>query len=242
MARLFLSNCLQSNRAMRGTARLLLPLLLVALGACASMRGDDAAEWPEGNDNAAGHYLLGLREYLAKPAGDQARHRERLRAAAEEANPATALEYAFVLSVDRDDRESLERARALFESLLVAPDPLPVALDALTRLQLGQVIDRLERMRAAEDLNIAVRIGANELKTCLVRLDETEIQREDMRKQLAEVRRKLDALTRIEQTVNQDQEKSRPPAEQEQSDNGRTNKQQNGENEDAERQSDTARR
>ncbi|HEX7046143.1 MAG TPA: hypothetical protein VF275_01045 [Gammaproteobacteria bacterium] len=231
MARLFLSNCHRSDRGMSGAARLLLPLLLVTLGACASLRGDDAAEWPEGNDNVAGHYLLGLREYLAKPAGKQAVHREQLRVAAERGNPAAMLEYAFALSVDRDDRESLERARALFESLLVAPDPLPVALDALTRLQLGQVIDRLERMRANDELNLAVRIGANELKTCLVRLDETEIQREDMRKQLAEVRRKLDALTRIEQTVNHGQDT-----------NDDQQNQENRENEDAERQPDTARR
>src|SRR5690606_3893498 len=147
-----------------------------------------------------------LRAYLAKPAGEQAAHRRQLQLAAERGNPAAILEYAFALSVDRDDPAHLELARELFESLLVSPDPLPAALDVLVRLQLGQVIDRLHRMRTARDLRDAVYGSTADLKTCLADFEEANAQREDMRRQLAEVRRKLDALTRIEQTVNHGQE------------------------------------
>ncbi len=231
MARHSLSNFRRPD----GAARLLLLAMLLAgvLTACAGWR-DDAVEWPTGEDGVVRHYLTGLREYLAQPAGKQAAHRERLRVAAERGHPAATLEYALTLSVDRDNRANLERARALFESLLVAPDPLPVALDVLVRLQLGQVIDRIGRMQLADDLRAALRGGRDDLKTCLADLHEAETLREDMRRQLSEVRRKLDALARIEQTVN--------GGGADDGQQGNNDSDDNGENDDAERQPDTARR
>lgn len=250
MARPFLSNCRRRDRRPGArAARLLLPLLAGILAACAGMGDDNAIRMRHNDTGAAREYLLGLRGYLAAPAGDQVARRAQLAHAAEDGNPSAVLEYALALSVDRDDPEELQLARNLFESLLVAPDPLPVALDVLVRLQLGQVIDRLRRMRAAADLRDALRATTTDLRTALARLKEAEMQREDMRRQLAEVRRKLDALTRIEQTVNQDQD---GPADDDSKDarqdigqgddegNGDVND--NGENGDAERQTDTARR
>ncbi|HEX6928591.1 MAG TPA: hypothetical protein VF267_05045 [Gammaproteobacteria bacterium] len=235
MARHFLLNCRRSDRPPAVRAACLLPLLAVMLVGCASWGGDGSHEWRRDDANAARAYLLSLREYLAEPAGRQAAHRKALQAAAERGSPEAILEYALALSVDRDDRQNLELARELFESLLVAPDPLPVALDVLVRLQLGQVIDRLGRMRMASELREAVRTGAADLEALRIRLHEAETQREDMRRQLAEVRRKLDALARIEQTVNGGEDTTTD-------DEPTNNERENRENDDAERQPDTARR
>lgn len=181
-----------------------LALLAALLAGCAAQPAHDpvtrfAAE--NARDSAA-PYLLALREYLAQPAGAQARHRDRLRAGADRNDQAADLAYALALSVDRDDRATLEAARERFERLLAAPDPLPVAVDALVRLQLGQVIDRLERMEHAGAIYRAGQATAAALNACRVQLDNRETE-------LGELRDKLEALTRIEQTVNESQENAR---------------------------------
>lgn len=201
MARLFSSNC------RRASLPALMLLAAVAVAGCAGSpdRGDPD-RWPPDDPGAAAPYLYVLRDYLGQPAGAQAAYRDRLRAAADEGSRVARLKYALALSVDRDDRASLQNAREYFENLLAAPDPLPVALDALVRLQLGQVVDRLERMRAAGDIHEAYRAAAEGQQMCFANLRDSETKREEMRLQLADVRRKLDALARIEQTVNQNQE------------------------------------
>jgi len=166
--------------------------------------------WPASSTDTTGPYLLALREYLAQPAGQQAAHRDTLRAAAEHSRGAAELEYALALSVDRDDRASLEQARETFEQLLAAPDPLPVALDALVRLQLGQVIDRLERMQASGEIHHAYRAAATERKVCAVNLDQQAGETARLRVELREVRRKLDALARIERTANEQASQREP--------------------------------
>ncbi len=238
MARHSLWNCRRAERAWPGRAAML--LLCCALCACASGAGNRpslAAQFTDGRD-ASAHYLLALREYLALPAGGQHAHRERLRIAAEREGTAAEIEYALALSVDRDDRASLEAAIDYFERLLRAPDPLPVALDALVRMQLGQAMDRLQRMRESQDMHDAYRAAAIGQQTCHAELIETRTQLADMRADLAEVRRKLDALARIEQTVDKSQETRQtrrlPPRPSEND--------QPEENNDAGRTTDTARR
>lgn len=200
MARPFLSNCPYARRA-------LLALLCAGLAACASNGTDRPLfeRWSVDTD-ATAPYMLALREYLGQPAGKQAAWRERLRVAAEDGNRTAALEYALALSVDRDDRANLERARNRFEQLLAAPDPLPVALDALVRLQLGQVIDRLDRMRTVTDMKDAYRAAAIGQQTCHTELNKSRRELADTRAALDDVQRKLDALARIEQTVNDNQQ------------------------------------
>lgn len=200
MARPSLSNCPYARRA-------LLALLCAGLAACASNGADRPLfeRWSVDEDTTA-PYMLALREYLGLPAGEQAAYRERLRVASEDGNRTATLEYALALSVDRDDRANLEKARDRLEQLLAAPDPLPVSLDALVRLQLGQAIDRLNRMRTATDMKDAYRAAAIGQQTCHTELNKSRRELEDMRAELAEVRRKLDALARIEQTVNENQQ------------------------------------
>ncbi|HEX6928486.1 MAG TPA: hypothetical protein VF267_04510 [Gammaproteobacteria bacterium] len=215
-------------------------LLCLLLGACASgPRGATFSDWPPDDDDVTARYLLTLREYLARPAGDQAAHRERLRVNAEHGGGAAELEYAFALSVDRNDAASLEAARSTFEQLLAAPDPLPVALDALVRLQLGQVRDRLERMQASGEIHDAYRAAATGQKMCHARLEDTTARLDAMRNELREVRRKLDALARIEQTVNGN---DGPPEEQLPPRAERNEEQDQEKDDDAERPPDTARR
>lgn len=184
--------------------------LCLALGGCAARQPDESVyeRWPATGSDAAVPHLLALREYLALPAGDQAVHRKQLQATVADSDNIRALEYAFTLSVDRDDRASLEQARDYFEKLLAAPDPLPVALDALVRLQLGQAIDRLQRMQESGEIHRAYRAAATESRTCSTKLDERSKELDQLQDELVDVRRKLDALARIEQTVSEQENSS----------------------------------
>ncbi|MBW3567040.1 MAG: hypothetical protein KY410_03615 [Proteobacteria bacterium] len=177
------------------------------LGACAGGQETRPVfeRWPASDSTSTGPYLLALREYLAQPPGKQATHRRQLRAAAARGQGPAQLEYALALSVDRDDRASLEEARDMLESMLAAPDPLPVALDALVRLQLGQTIDRLQRMQASGEIHRAYRAAASERKMCAANLEEQVSLNQRLRGELRETERKLDALARIERTVNETQ-------------------------------------
>lgn len=182
--------------------------LCLALAGCATRQpGENVHErWPVSGADATVPYLLALREYLALPADSQAEHLRQLQQAAAADGSSAELEHALALSVDRDDRASLEQARENFEALLAAPDPLPVALDALVRLQLGQAIDRLQRMQESGEIHRAYRAAASESKTCTADLDQRDAELEQLREELKEVRRKLDALAKIEQTVSEPDE------------------------------------
>lgn len=184
--------------------------LCLALGGCASRRPSESVHerWPVSGADATVPYLLALREYLALPAGEQAAQRKQLQRTATTDGASAELEYALALSVDRDDRASLEQARDHFEKLLAAPDPLPVALDALVRLQLGQTIDRLQRMQESGEIHAAYRAAASQTRTCGTALNERKEELERLRSELLEVRSKLDALARIEQTVSGQDESS----------------------------------
>lgn len=205
MARLSRSNCRHCPPRFSAT---LLVVLLLALVGCAS----DPAARPSReqefatSDTAGGRPLLALREYLAAPVGEQASIRARLEN--DSAGDSDArLQYALVLSVDRDDVDKLVYARDVFRERLAAPDPLPMALDALVRLQLGQVMDRLERMQAQTDLQQAYATAATQLKTCKsTRSDDSEAVRA-LRAELEQLQQKLKALARIEQTVNEPRRK-----------------------------------
>ena len=199
MAQRSRSSCLHALRRKASVAALLSCVALMA--ACSSTGPADRPvfeRWPATGSGATSPYLLALREYLAEPAGRQAAHRKRLQTAAASGSRAAELEYAFALSVDRDDRASLEMAREHFETLLAAPDPLPVALDALVRLQLGQVIDRLERMQASGDIHHAYRAAATERKVCQVNLEDRTRELHVVRAELEDVQHKLRALANIE--------------------------------------------
>lgn len=190
---------------------LLCGFICLLLGACAG--GPETKpvfeRWPASDSTSTGPYLLALREYLAQPAGKQATHRRQLRAAAARGQGPAQLEYALALSVDRDDRASLEEARDMLEGMLAAPDPLPVALDALVRLQLGQAIDRLQRMQASGEIHSAYRAAASERTMCTANLEEQVALNQRLRGELRETERKLDALARIERTVNETQPRGR---------------------------------
>lgn len=204
MARPFWSNFPRASEVRAS----ILALGCLLLAGCAS--GVDTTSvyerWPAEGSGATTPYLLALREYLAEPPGRQTTHRDRLRVAAETGRPTAELEYAFALSVDRDDRASLEYARDHFEKLLAAPDPLPVALDALVRLQLGQVLDRLERMKDSGEIHRKFRAADSGEKICRTMLGKRDAELEAVRAENAELREKLDALARIEQTVNDTQD------------------------------------
>lgn len=198
----FLPGRLEKNLILSGLC------VCLAMGGCASQQpGKPVHErWPASGADATVPYLLALREYLALPAGDQAAHRKQLQQAAAANDSSAELEYALALSVDRDDRASLEQARKHFEKLLAAPDPLPVALDALVRLQLGQAIDRLQRMQESGEIHGAYRAAASESRTCSADLEQRNAELEQMRGELLDVQRKLDALAEIEQTVSEQDE------------------------------------
>lgn len=184
--------------------------LCLALTGCASRQPSESVydRWPVSGADAAVPYLLALREYLALSAGEQAARRKLLERAAAADGASAELEYALALSVDRDDRASLEQARDHFERLLAAPDPMPVALDALVRLQLGQAIDRLQRMQESGEIHAAYRAAASESRTCNTALEERDGELGQVRSELLDVRHKLDALARIEQTVSGQDESS----------------------------------
>ena len=227
MARHSLSNCPLSDGM-----RLAALLLCGVLAACASTPDTDARHepWPTEDADAATRYLLILREHLAQPPDLRNLHREQLRAAAARGGRAAGLEYALVLSVDLDDRRSLETSVNYLEALLAAPVPLPVALDALVRVQLGQALDRLKRMHASGDIHDAYRAAAIGQQTCHAELVETRGELKTLRIELADVQRKLEAVARIEQTVN-----AQPPAQP-------RNDTDDKEEDDAARQSDSDRR
>lgn len=178
----------------RRSGVVLLALFLCACAANGPNGQPGAHREPAGMADSAAAPLAALREYLGLPAGEQAARRRALRLAAADGDHAAALAYALALSVDRDSRANLEAAYERLSALLATPDPLPVALDTLVRLQLGQVIDRLDRMERVEQLSGARARTAAALRVCRIEL----AQRDE---QLDELRGKLRALARIEQKV-----------------------------------------
>jgi len=197
-------NCPRTETGAGARCRLALLALLALLSGCAATPRQQPAfeRWPSDGVGTAAPYLLALREYLAQPPTVQDAQRDNLRAAAETGDQAALLEYALVLSVNLDDRRMLERSRALLEELLASAEPLPVAIDAIARLQLRQVIDRIERMQVSGDVHDAYRAAADDQRVCRTQLEEERARSEALRADLREVREKLDALARIEQTVN----------------------------------------
>lgn len=180
-------------------------MLLLLLSACATDGRNERDARPAVIDVArsAQPALETLRNYLGLPAGEQAARRESLQVAAASGDRMAEVAYALALSVDRDSRLRLEHAYERLAALLATPDPLPAALDTLVRLQLGQVIDRLERMRRAEQLAAARAASAATTGAC-----RAELARCDSK--LEELREKLRALARIEQTVENGGQDNKP--------------------------------
>lgn len=176
---------------------------LLALSACAAREPPpDETHWPESGPGTAVSYLHSLREYLAQPGNLRRDDLERLRLGAEGGDRYMALEYAFALSTSRNDVNALNTAKARFESLLASPSPLPVELDGLVRLQLAAVMDRLERIHRISDQRAAESRCLALQQQCRVESEGLRRELEAARGELAQLREKLEALTRIEQTVN----------------------------------------
>lgn len=186
----------QLSRSSCRFERVLLVVLAIALSACAGKapRTAEPVVTRPVIASEAEPVLLALRDYLGLPAGEQAKRRKELAHGATRGGTTARLQYALALSVDRDDPQSLRAARAHFDSLLTNPDPLPVSLDTLVRLQLGQVVDRLERMQRADVLRDANEVASDTLDRCRAALAEQNAE-------LRNLREKLRALARIEQTV-----------------------------------------
>lgn len=205
MARHLKSNCRSDNAILQ-------LLAIVAIGtvmtACTGTGGRPMLErWPEDERGAVTSYLQSLREYLAMSPRQRAGQREQLRESADQGGRAEKLEYAFVLSTEVSNDDALEQAQQHFERLLAAPSPLPVALDGLVRLQLAAVVNRLDTATKIDSLRETARSCGYDHAQCQETVmslsEELEIQQEE----LVSLRRKLEALTRIEQTVNDGQHK-----------------------------------
>lgn len=202
----FVSTCRLPELAVR----LLVILGVVALTACANVDGRPVLErWPENERGSVTSYLQSLREYLAMSPQMRALHRSDLLESADDGGRAEQLEYAFVLSVELEDEIALQQAREHFETMLASPDPLPVALDGLVRLQLANTVARLDTLAQLRDLRETARTCGSDYRQCnatvLALSEDLEVQH----RELNVLRDKLEALTRIEQTVDDDPETPR---------------------------------
>lgn len=199
---------MSSFRVPEGVKACLLAALL-ALSACASREAEpEPVEWPEDGPGTATSYLHSLRDYLTRPGNLRRDELEQLRLAAEAGDRYMALEYAFALSTSRNDVQALNKARMHFEALLASPDPLPVELDGLVRLQLTAVIDRLERINRIRDQRAAEASCLSAQQQCAAQRAALQRELDAANAELRQLREKLEALARIEQTVNETPEET----------------------------------
>lgn len=203
MARHLKSNCRSNNPLLRLLSVVAMATLLVA---CTGMDGRPILErWPQDERGAVTSCLQSLREYLAMSPEQRAAQREQLRKSADRGDRAEKLEYAFVLSTEVDNDAALEQAQQYFENLLAAPSPLPVALDGLVRLQLSNVMNRRDALSKIDNLRETARSCGRDHTQCRDTVMTLSEELETQHEELVSLKRKLEALTRIEQTVNDEQ-------------------------------------
>lgn len=199
-----MARCLKSSFPWVDARRVLLALLVAtAVAGCAGTDGRGLYGRAVAQDTgSASSHLDALRDYLSEPPEGRLVARERLRERADKGGKGAQLEYAFALSTHLDDATALSEAYRRFESLLTQPDPLPVALDGLVRLQLASVTDRLQRFDELRELGEAEAACFHQQQSCHASLVEAHETLDQQREELETLQRKLAALTRIEQTVN----------------------------------------